>query len=264
MARQWAVTHGASWTALSYMILIHTPNALLPLHAWPYIRGLTNRASSSHWSSHMQCKGFDKMPSGLGIEISFFGIHRNDISSQASNTSTKEIQCHRVLECLTYCKLDKAMPWKHTVLDFAFLFLSRSAEQTCFLLFSAYDGLCKSKLSPAFMLIMPWSVRVLSCSINLLWFFEASSVSVLCWYSFHCFAVYATCNVSSPHLNPTVSFAQCLTGHMSWSKGGVYVIAQILGGIFGALIEVRQLWQSLCRIYALSHINTYLFFCSNA
>ena len=51
-------------------------------------------------------------------------------------------------------------------------------------------------------------------------------------------AVYATCNVSGGHLNPAVSFAQCLTGHTSWSKGGVYTIAQVLGGIFGALVEV--------------------------
>lgn len=55
----------------------------------------------------------------------------------------------------------------------------------------------------------------------------------------HCLtAVYATCNVSGGHLNPAVSFANCLTGHMSWSRGGVYVIAQVLGAIFGALVEV--------------------------
>ena len=52
--------------------------------------------------------------------------------------------------------------------------------------------------------------------------------------------VYATCNVSGGHLNPAVTFANCLTGHMSWSRGGTYVTAQILGGIFGALIEVQQ------------------------
>lgn len=51
-------------------------------------------------------------------------------------------------------------------------------------------------------------------------------------------AVYATANVSGGHLNPSVTFANCLTGHMSWSKGGVYVVAQFLGSIFGALVEV--------------------------
>ena len=30
----------------------------LPLHAWPYIRGLTSRALSSQWFSHVQCKGY--------------------------------------------------------------------------------------------------------------------------------------------------------------------------------------------------------------
>ena len=53
-------------------------------------------------------------------------------------------------------------------------------------------------------------------------------------------AVYATCNVSGGHLNPAVSFANCLTGHMSWSKGGVYVTAQVLGAIFGALVEAKS------------------------
>ena len=53
--------------------------------------------------------------------------------------------------------------------------------------------------------------------------------------------VYATCNISGGHLNPAVTFANCLTGHMSWSRGGTYVTAQILGGIFGALIEVQHI-----------------------
>jgi Major intrinsic protein len=50
--------------------------------------------------------------------------------------------------------------------------------------------------------------------------------------------VYATANVSGGHLNPAVTFANCLTGHMSWGKGWLYVAMQLLGAIFGALIEV--------------------------
>ena len=40
------------------------------------------------------------------------------------------------------------------------------------------------------------------------------------------------------HLNPAVTFAQCLTGHSTWTRGGLYVLAQILGAIFGALFQV--------------------------
>ncbi|DBB12410.1 hypothetical protein WJX82_007201 [Trebouxia sp. C0006] len=48
--------------------------------------------------------------------------------------------------------------------------------------------------------------------------------------------VYITANVSGGHLNPAVTFATCLTGHTSWAKGGLYVIAQVMGGIFGSLM----------------------------
>ncbi|KAK9822545.1 hypothetical protein WJX74_003389 [Apatococcus lobatus] len=53
--------------------------------------------------------------------------------------------------------------------------------------------------------------------------------------------VYATANVSGGHLNPAVTLATCLTGHTSWSKGGLYCLAQLLGAIFGALIETGLL-----------------------
>lgn len=53
-------------------------------------------------------------------------------------------------------------------------------------------------------------------------------------------AVYITANVSGGHLNPAVTFATCLTGHTSWAKGGLYVIAQIFGGIFGSLLGVSS------------------------
>ena len=53
-------------------------------------------------------------------------------------------------------------------------------------------------------------------------------------------AVYATANVSDGHVNPAVTLANCLTGHISWARGGLYMLAQLLGGIFGALLEVRE------------------------
>ncbi|CAL8468984.1 g8525 [Coccomyxa elongata] len=49
--------------------------------------------------------------------------------------------------------------------------------------------------------------------------------------------IYATANVSGGHVNPAVTLANCLTGHMSWGRGGLYMAAQLLGAIFGALIE---------------------------
>nr|ART66197.1 MIP1 [Chlamydomonas sp. ICE-L] len=48
--------------------------------------------------------------------------------------------------------------------------------------------------------------------------------------------IYAFCNVSGGHLNPAVSFALICTGHIQWWKGLLYMIAQVLGSIFGALI----------------------------
>jgi glycerol uptake facilitator-like aquaporin len=50
--------------------------------------------------------------------------------------------------------------------------------------------------------------------------------------------------VSGGHLNPAVTFATCLTGHMSWPRGGLYCAAQLLGAVFGALIEARALARS--------------------
>jgi hypothetical protein len=51
-------------------------------------------------------------------------------------------------------------------------------------------------------------------------------------------AVYATANVSGGHVNPAVTLGNCLTGHMSWGRGGLYAAVQMLGAIFGTLIEV--------------------------
>ena len=59
--------------------------------------------------------------------------------------------------------------------------------------------------------------------------------------------MYCTANVSGGHLNPAVTFATCLTGHTSWGKGLLYAIAQVLGGVFGALFEVGMLLRLLLR-----------------
>ena len=59
--------------------------------------------------------------------------------------------------------------------------------------------------------------------------------------------MYCTANVSGGHLNPAVTFATCLTGHTSWGKGLLYAIAQVLGGVFGALFEVGVLLRLLLR-----------------
>lgn len=53
--------------------------------------------------------------------------------------------------------------------------------------------------------------------------------------------VYATAHISGGHVNPAVTWANCLTGHMTWARGGLYMAAQLLGAIFGALVSVRAI-----------------------
>ena len=62
--------------------------------------------------------------------------------------------------------------------------------------------------------------------------------------------VYATAHVSGGHLNPAVTFAQCLTGHSSWKRGGLYAAAQLLGAIWGALVQVPAEHSVLSRLLA--------------
>jgi aquaporin TIP len=50
--------------------------------------------------------------------------------------------------------------------------------------------------------------------------------------------IYITANVSGGHLNPAVTFATMITGHISLLKGFLYWIAQISGGIVGTLLTV--------------------------
>jgi aquaporin TIP len=49
--------------------------------------------------------------------------------------------------------------------------------------------------------------------------------------------VYATQHLSGGHLNPVISIATATSGHMHWLKAVLYVVAQIVGGIAGALLE---------------------------
>ena len=53
-------------------------------------------------------------------------------------------------------------------------------------------------------------------------------------------------------MNPAVTLANCLTGHTSWGRGGLYMAAQLLGAIFGALIEAgltsRALLSTCCTV----------------
>jgi aquaporin TIP len=49
--------------------------------------------------------------------------------------------------------------------------------------------------------------------------------------------VYATRHVSGGHLNPALTLATGLTGHMHWIKALSYIFAQIAGAVVGALLE---------------------------
>ena len=48
--------------------------------------------------------------------------------------------------------------------------------------------------------------------------------------------VSATANISGGHINPAVSIAAVLTRKISVTRGGMYVIAQVVGAILGALL----------------------------
>lgn len=54
--------------------------------------------------------------------------------------------------------------------------------------------------------------------------------------------VYATANISGGHLNPAVTLASIISGHIQWRKGILYMIAQFLGGIVGesGLVVMQQ------------------------
>lgn len=49
--------------------------------------------------------------------------------------------------------------------------------------------------------------------------------------------VYATANISGGHLNPAVTLATIMSGHIHWKQGLLYMLMQFLGGAFGALFQ---------------------------
>lgn len=50
------------------------------------------------------------------------------------------------------------------------------------------------------------------------------------------FAVYAVGRISSAHLNPAVTIALAATGQFAWNQVIIYITAQLLGGILGAIL----------------------------
>lgn len=56
-----------------------------------------------------------------------------------------------------------------------------------------------------------------------------------------CNAVYITANVSGGHLNPAVTLATMITGHISFPKGVTYIVTQIFGACIGMLLVVCPL-----------------------
>ena len=54
-------------------------------------------------------------------------------------------------------------------------------------------------------------------------------------------AVYATANLSGGHITPTVTIATMITGHITFLKGLAYILAQLVGSVFGSLLIVRAL-----------------------
>ena len=48
--------------------------------------------------------------------------------------------------------------------------------------------------------------------------------------------VSATANISGGHINPAVTIATALTGEIGIAKGVLFIIAQVVGAIFGAFL----------------------------
>ncbi|HEX7734100.1 MAG TPA: aquaporin [Ktedonobacteraceae bacterium] len=48
--------------------------------------------------------------------------------------------------------------------------------------------------------------------------------------------VYAVGHISGCHINPAISFALAVARRMRWSEAGAYIVAQLLGGLLGALL----------------------------
>ncbi len=52
--------------------------------------------------------------------------------------------------------------------------------------------------------------------------------------------IFATANVSGGHLNPAVTLATILTGHMYWTRGVLYMIAQVCVCVGGCSIGIHR------------------------
>ena len=59
---------------------------------------------------------------------------------------------------------------------------------------------------------------------------------VLGWGAAVAVAVYVSGFLSAAHLNPAVTFAMAAVGQFAWNKVAMYIIAQMLGAMLGALL----------------------------
>jgi len=63
-------------------------------------------------------------------------------------------------------------------------------------------------------------------------------------------AIYSTAEASGAHLNPAITLAFQLirpSAHkMTWKKSGLYVVAQMVGGILGGFINPRCFFRDYC------------------
>ena len=66
--------------------------------------------------------------------------------------------------------------------------------------------------------------KVGSLAINLVWGFAVA------------IAMYAVGDISGAHLNPVISVTQALRGNLSWTLVPGYILAQVLGAMFGSFL----------------------------
>lgn len=71
--------------------------------------------------------------------------------------------------------------------------------------------------------------------------FKIGSVAInLAWGFAVAMAVYAVGDISGAHLNPAITIAQAAIGNFQWSLVPGYILAQILGAMFGSLLVYLQ------------------------
>lgn len=61
--------------------------------------------------------------------------------------------------------------------------------------------------------------------------------------------VYAIGRISGCHINPAVSIALASVRRLSWRECGAYIVAQLLGGLFGALLIAVTFGGTAARVY---------------